>query len=131
MQRSLERLGTDYLDVVLLHDAEFVAVVVSPPEGTAGHHASAVTDPKVMEQWGLAPGKEDVIHGPGDEKVIAAARELFKMKEEGVIKAVGISGTTSSPTSSPLYGGSHGNSQAILSRRSCVSHASLPHASSP
>jgi len=86
--RSLSRLGTDHLDAVYMHDAEFVATPVK--EGsTAGDPRKALDDP---ESWGLKDGEEGKIRGEGDQQVLDAVRELWKMKEEGMIRAVGISG---------------------------------------
>ncbi|KZW04431.1 Aldo/keto reductase, partial [Exidia glandulosa HHB12029] len=93
VQRSLQRLGTDYLDVVLLHDVEFVATPAAPSQGTAGRLHAPLTDSAVAADWGLAPGADDHI-GEGDITVLEAVKELFKMKEEGIIRAVGISGYT-------------------------------------
>lgn len=91
MLRSLARLGTDYLDVVYLHDIEFVCTPVRP-QPKSGRHAEALTDQKLATEWGIAEGQEGKIWGPGDQVVIDALAELRKMKDEGSIKAVGISG---------------------------------------
>jgi len=86
--RSLSRLGTDYLDVVYLHDVEFIATPVRSGS-TAGNPLEALEDPA---EWGLAKGEEARILGEGDQKILGAIRELWKLKTEGTIKAVGISG---------------------------------------
>lgn len=71
-----------------LHDVEFIATRI--PEGsTVGDHLKALEQP---EKWGLAKEDEGKIRGEGDEQVLEAVRELFKMKNEGKIKAVGITG---------------------------------------
>lgn len=94
--QSLERLGTTYLDLVYLHDAEFVAEQVGEgqADGFAAELASRDTSEgeKTRKSLGLADGDETKIHGPGDEKLLAAVAELFKLKDEGKIRKVGISG---------------------------------------
>ncbi|EJD54031.1 Aldo/keto reductase [Auricularia subglabra TFB-10046 SS5] len=85
VRRSLDRLRTDYVDVLLLHDVEFVCAQVRAPAG--GKHLDARA-----AEWGLAPGADGTICGPGDETVLAAVREMFRMKDEGLVRAVGISG---------------------------------------
>ncbi|EIN10333.1 Aldo/keto reductase [Punctularia strigosozonata HHB-11173 SS5] len=93
VMRSLERLNTPYLDVVFLHDLEFVATPVPPPtaaEGSSGRHALALTE-KVAE-YGLEPGSEGKVWGEGDQKVLDAIAEMRKMQDEGLIKNVGIAG---------------------------------------
>jgi D-arabinose 1-dehydrogenase len=87
VERSLARLNTDYLDTVYLHDVEFVCAQ-SPP---AGNHTLGLSD-KAAE-YGLQLGNEDKILGEGDEKVLSAIAELREMKEEGLIRHVGISGS--------------------------------------
>ena len=88
MRRSLERLDTAYLDVVYLHDVEMVAEEVMPSRD--GDHSGAVGGER--EAYGLAVGQEGKIWGEGDRKVLDAYGELKRMKEEGVIKNVGITG---------------------------------------
>lgn len=93
-------MGTSHLDGVYAHDVEFVAEQL----GGAGHASITVgLDGQLkeadLERWGLASGDEGRIHGPGDEKVLEAMRELFQLKKEGVIRAVGFSGQS---FSSPL-----------------------------
>lgn len=88
MLRSLSRLGTDYLDVVYLHDVEFIATPVGSGS-TAVNSLEALENPA---EWGLAKGEEARILGEGDQKILGAIRELWKLKTEGTIKAVGITG---------------------------------------
>lgn len=88
IKQSLARLKTDYLDTVYLHDVEFVATPVTPK--TTGNHASALADDAAA--YGLAPGDEAKIHGDGDQKVLDAFHTLQAMKEEGLIKHIGITG---------------------------------------
>lgn len=91
VNRSLARLNTTYLDTVYLHDAEFVCEQVQPRE--SGHHVNALTTEAAA--YGLAPGDEAKIHGPGDQIVLEAVAELRKMKQEGLIKNIGITGSAS------------------------------------
>ncbi|TFK29329.1 Aldo/keto reductase [Coprinopsis marcescibilis] len=86
--RSLERLKTDYLDVVYLHDVEFVADPVLPR--TSGNAISALQDEAAA--FGLGVGDEGKIRGEGDVKILKAFAELQKLKDEGIIKNIGITG---------------------------------------
>lgn len=92
VQRSLDRLGTSYIDLLLLHDVEFVCSAVEPADADAAARPLRALDDLAAE-WGVAEGQEAVVHGPGDETILAAVRELWKLKDEGVVRAVGISGT--------------------------------------
>lgn len=92
VKRSLERIQTAYLDVVYLHDVEFVATPFLKKAN--GNHAAALTDEKA--DYGLLEGEEAVIRGEGDRKILEAFAELQKMKEEGLVKQVGITGMLSS-----------------------------------
>jgi len=73
---------------VYLHDVEFVCDIVGPSD--PGVNAAALHDAKV--EYGLAEGQEATVRGDGDRKILAAIAELWKMKEEGLIRAVGITG---------------------------------------
>lgn len=111
VQRSLQRLQTQYLDVVYLHDIEFVAPCVAPR--VQGNHASALGVDAAA--YGLASeqqqehndttsgraggGGEDrdtsssqVRDEEGDERVLAAISELRALQADGLIRHVGISG---------------------------------------
>ncbi|KAH7916708.1 Aldo/keto reductase family-domain-containing protein [Hygrophoropsis aurantiaca] len=88
IQRSLKRLHTSYLDVVYLHDVEFVAE--SKLGKKSGNHLAALGTEKVA--YGLEEGSEGNILGEGDEAVLNAIAELRKLKQEGIIRNVGISG---------------------------------------
>ncbi|KAG8968093.1 hypothetical protein FRC03_008653 [Tulasnella sp. 419] len=94
IQRSLKRLNTDYLDTVYMHDVEFVGTPVYPSswDKGAGNVTLALTDPTVARQWGLGEGDEAKMWGDGDQAVLDAIAELRKLKNEGVIKRIGISG---------------------------------------
>ncbi|KAF9452006.1 Aldo/keto reductase [Macrolepiota fuliginosa MF-IS2] len=85
---SLERLQTTYLDAVYLHDVEFVATVVSPK--ATGNHTTALGVEATA--YGLASGDEAKVWGEGDQKILDAFAELRKLKQEGVIKNIGITG---------------------------------------
>ncbi|EKM80246.1 hypothetical protein AGABI1DRAFT_113447 [Agaricus bisporus var. burnettii JB137-S8] len=86
--KSLERLQTDYLDVVYLHDVEFVATSILPR--LEGNHVIALNDEAVA--YGLARGDEGKVRGPGDQAVLDALVELRKLKQEGIVKKIGITG---------------------------------------
>jgi len=88
VKRSLERLHTDYLDVVHLHDIEFVCTEITPRR--TGHHTSALGEDKAA--YGLMEGEEGQVRGEGDQRILDAFAELRKMKEEGLIKHIGITG---------------------------------------
>ncbi|KAJ7667654.1 Aldo/keto reductase [Mycena polygramma] len=82
VRRSLERLQTDYLDVVHLHDIEFVATEVTPRR--TGDHTSALEEDKAA--YGLLEEEK------ATRKVLDAFAELRKMQDEGLIKHIGITG---------------------------------------
>ncbi|KAJ2930180.1 hypothetical protein H1R20_g6863, partial [Candolleomyces eurysporus] len=88
VKRSLERLKTDYLDVVYLHDVEFVCDKIAPR--STGNVSAALSEE--AETFGLAPGDEGKIRGEGDQKVLDAFNELRKLKEEGLVRQIGITG---------------------------------------
>ncbi|KAG8829180.1 hypothetical protein FRC18_009479 [Serendipita sp. 400] len=91
VMRSLKRIGTSYLDFVLLHDIEFVASPVWPIP-YCGDFERALVDPRTRGEWGLDWEKPARPWGKGDDTILAAINELQKMKEEGLVRAVGISG---------------------------------------
>ncbi|EJD01295.1 Aldo/keto reductase [Fomitiporia mediterranea MF3/22] len=88
VERSLSRLNTDYLDVVYLHDVEFVAEEIMPRR--LGDHMGALGTE--AEQYGLKEGQEAKIWGEGDQRVLGAYKELQKLQSEGVIRCIGITG---------------------------------------
>lgn len=85
---SLERLRTTYLDVVYLHDVEFVASQVMPK--LVGNHVTALDAD--ADAYGLAEVDASNVRGEGDQKILDAIAELQKLKQEGIIKNVGITG---------------------------------------
>jgi D-arabinose 1-dehydrogenase len=102
VRRSLQRLHTQYLDVVYLHDVEFVAPCVAPrPDG---NHASALGAEAVA--YGLASEQDVSNDGQGestgstvavrtagdDERILEAISELRALQADGLIRQVGISG---------------------------------------
>lgn len=88
VKQSLERLKTDYLDVVYLHDVEFVAERLAP--SPTGDVSAALGEDAAA--YGLAPGDEGRLRGDGDQKILDAYNELRKLKEEGLVKQIGITG---------------------------------------
>jgi D-arabinose 1-dehydrogenase len=69
-----------------VHDVDYVCGRAQPPSG--GDPAVALAE---LERYGLAEGQEAQIL-EGDQYVLDAVLELRRMKSEGIIKAVGISG---------------------------------------
>lgn len=105
VRASCRRLGTEYVDVALTHDAEFVCEKVgrSHDQGWESGVVSGLVAPKevgldskeqVLASLGLAATLKDAskVHGQGDEQFLEAIRTLFKLKDEGVVRSVGISG---------------------------------------
>ncbi|KAI0296068.1 Aldo/keto reductase family-domain-containing protein, partial [Multifurca ochricompacta] len=92
VRRSLIRLNTEYLDIVYLHDVEFVAPCVSPR--VEGNHESALGEEAAA--YGVAPEQYYSDSGSslseGDERVLAAIESLRALQAEGLIRYVGISG---------------------------------------
>ena len=86
VRRSLRRLHTQYLDVVYLHDVEFVASCVAPR--MAGNHAGALG--AEAEAYGLLEPCE--ASGDDDERVLKAIETLRSMQADGLILHIGISG---------------------------------------
>jgi len=91
VERSLSRLNTGYLDAVYLHDVEFVCCA-RPPVPKDGNHVVGLSSEDEREAYGLADGQEGKILGEGDQKVLDAFAELRKIKEEGLIRNIGITG---------------------------------------
>jgi len=57
-----------------------------------GDHSTALGEDR--EAYGLAPGQEGKVLGEGDRKVLEAYGELKKLKDEGLVKKIGITGIT-------------------------------------
>lgn len=91
LERSLRRLNTDYLDTIYLHDIEFVASPIDPEDAT-GDPKLALTDSEVAKQWGLDEENKGKIRGAGDQLIVDAYGELRKMRNEGLVKSIGITG---------------------------------------
>lgn len=88
VERSLRRLHTNYLDVVYLHDVEFVAeAVLARP---SGDHSSALSTE--AGAYGLAEDQIGKVWGDGDRAFLDGLAELRKMQEEGIVKHIGITG---------------------------------------
>jgi D-arabinose 1-dehydrogenase len=85
---SLQRLKTTYVDTVYLHDVEYVCAPVAPK--TVGNPTAALYSEKGV--YGLGQGDEGKVWGEGDRKILNAIAELRRMKDEGLIKNIGISG---------------------------------------
>ena len=126
VERSLKRLNTTYLDAVYLHDVEFVAAQVGPRE--AGHPTDALK-PENLETYGLADGQEAKVWGDGDRLILDGLAELQKMKDEGLIKAIGLTGASSRASRRAPCADAP---QATRSRRFCASRSSrsTPHRTS-
>lgn len=86
--QSLERLKTDYLDAVFLHDVEFVCTQVAPR--AIGNHVSSLKEDAAA--YGLANGDETCIRGEGDQKILDAYHELQALQREGLVRNIGITG---------------------------------------
>jgi D-arabinose 1-dehydrogenase len=107
VRRSLQRLNTQYLDVVYLHDVEFVAPCVAPR--AEGNHASALGAEAAAygllasEQQDASSNNDGRGRGQGestgtvrtagdDERILEAISELRALQSDGLIRQVGISG---------------------------------------
>lgn len=94
VRRSLRRLHTEYLDVVYLHDVEFVALCVAPR--AEGNHAAALGAEAAA--YGLTTGQQPssadgVLRTAGsDERVLEAIETLRALQADGLIRHVGICG---------------------------------------
>jgi D-arabinose 1-dehydrogenase len=101
VEESIVKLGDcGWLDNVFMHDVEFVCDRVGASNEAGMGHADALLPEDDLKgkatrrDFGLEEtfASASKIHGKGDEKVLEAIRELFKLKDEGKIKMVGISG---------------------------------------
>ncbi|KAF9520708.1 hypothetical protein BS47DRAFT_1370284 [Hydnum rufescens UP504] len=71
LARTLERLGTSYLDTLYLHDVEFVASPVHPSD-LLGDPIAAIETEHGRAAWGLRPEDAEKVHGDGDEQILTA-----------------------------------------------------------
>lgn len=113
VRRSLQRLHTQYLDVVYLHDVEFVAPCIAPR--AEGNHSSALgaeaaaydlaSEQDVFNDGeGESTGSTVTVRTAGDdERILEAISELRALQADGLIRQVGISG----PSVSRLPSSSH------------------------
>ncbi|GAA97114.1 uncharacterized protein L969DRAFT_96995 [Mixia osmundae IAM 14324] len=96
VKESLRLLKTDYLDVVYLHDVEFVAEDVEDANAAGLHKAPRLLLNKQgrleEKRWGLSKDMAGIVHGDGDRSILEAAGALFELKDKGLIRRVGISG---------------------------------------
>jgi D-arabinose 1-dehydrogenase len=90
IERSLQLLQTDYLDVLYLHDVEFVAEAAGKAN-QAGFPCGAL-HPMEASRYGLAKADASRILGPGDQAVLEAVKVMQEFKAKGRVKKVGISG---------------------------------------
>lgn len=81
-----------------LHDVEFVASPI-PELKKAYHPLDYLTDKTLQREAGLAADQAGQVHGEGDAKVLAAFEVLVKLRDEGLIRQIGISGKFSSRSS--------------------------------
>ncbi|WWC91542.1 uncharacterized protein L201_006488 [Kwoniella dendrophila CBS 6074] len=78
VERSLKRMKTDYLDVVYLHDIEYIL----PPPSYSGNPLDSLS--KILED-GSGPTNEEQI-------LLTAVETLRELKSQGKILKVGIAG---------------------------------------
>jgi aryl-alcohol dehydrogenase-like predicted oxidoreductase len=97
VRRSLQRLHAQYLDVVYLHDIEFVVPCIAPR--AEGNHAGALGAEAAA--YGVAPacGSDEAREGTGtvrtpddDERVLHAIQTLRALQADGLIRHIGICG---------------------------------------
>ncbi|TIA73775.1 hypothetical protein E3P91_01287 [Wallemia ichthyophaga] len=85
LRRSFAYLNTDYLDIVYLHDVEFVAEAIADIN-EAGHPTRVLDN---LQKYNLTG--EPRILGKGDEEVLNALRILNGYKKKGKIRNIGVS----------------------------------------
>ncbi|EGF97138.1 uncharacterized protein MELLADRAFT_28369, partial [Melampsora larici-populina 98AG31] len=78
IQESFKLMHTSYLDVVYLHDIEFIAEELDEIDSNQVHDQVIRNPIKPL--------------GSGDQLILKAIQTLFQLKQEGKIKKVGISG---------------------------------------
>jgi len=117
VRRSLRRMHTQYLDVVYVHDIEFIASCIAPR--AQGNHVVALG--AEAASYGLVeescePDASGVRAGSGkdtrgnvrtagdDERVLEAISALRELQAEGLIRHVGICGPSCFPSyPTPLH----------------------------
>ncbi|UZJ53879.1 hypothetical protein CBS101457_003199 [Exobasidium rhododendri] len=87
IMQSLERLGTDYLDVALMHDVEFLSAG-GANASKEGFHAQN----ELEEEEELHAEAHQKVENVDDEVILKAVQKLFELKERGLVRNVGISG---------------------------------------
>lgn len=116
VRRSLQRLHTEYLDVVYLHDVEFVAPCVAPR--AEGNHASALgaeaaayglaSEQEADDGEDKSTGSTVAVRTAGDdERILEAISELRALQADGLIRQVGISGSSFVHRHSPVIHPTH------------------------
>ncbi|POW01978.1 hypothetical protein PSHT_12262 [Puccinia striiformis] len=91
VKEGCKLMCTDYLDVVYLHDVEFVAE--DPQHFTKGGQCKvSIVEQNPRLDPEPAVGSYAQSFGPGDDTVLRAVKTLFHLKEQGLIRRVGISG---------------------------------------
>ena len=90
VRRSLQRLHTQYLDFVYLHDIEFIAPCITPR--IEGVHTSALDTE--ARAYGLEPPYKPDTSG-ADERILEAIATLRALQADGLIRHIGICGTCS------------------------------------
>ena len=106
-EEDLQKRGW-WLDNVFFHDVEFVAAAapkdaadddgwaaaIAVGVGPAGHAPDSATVAETRRRLGIDDSFASAsrVLGAGDEQILAAAKQLFALKDAGLVKMVGISG---------------------------------------
>ncbi|KAH8920141.1 Aldo/keto reductase [Atractiella rhizophila] len=90
VKQSCKRMNTEFLDVVYLHDVEFVGEDVGGANSL--HFPLEALKEGNLATYGLDEASASRIHGLGDERVLDGVRALFELKEQGIVNRVGIAG---------------------------------------
>lgn len=81
-----------HISQVYLHDVEYVCEAIQPR--VSGNPVLALGEDK--KAYGLAEGYEAIVHGTGDQILLDAIAELRRLKSEGLIRNIGITGAHTS-----------------------------------